>query len=185
LNDFTGVNRSMYLIVVSDTHDNMPVIKKFVDLVNSKYKGEKTIVHLGDMISPFAARYLVENLEDVKRGIFVYGNNDGDKILLYKILSKANWEVYHGPTIIELFGKKVLIMHGFNGSEHTALIASSLSQSENVDAVFYGHTHRMDYRVIKGKIIVNPGEACGYLTGKSTFMVLDKDTFKPEIVEIQ
>ncbi len=175
----------MHLIILSDTHDNMPVIKKLVEIINSKYKGDKIIIHLGDMISPFAARYLVENLEDVTRGVFVFGNNDGDKILLSKILGKAGWEIYNGPSIIEIFNKKVLVMHGFNGPEHTAMIADSLSQAENVDAVFYGHTHRLDYRIIKGKIIVNPGEVCGYLTGKSTFIVLDKDTFKPKIIEIR
>jgi predicted phosphodiesterase len=33
-------------------------------------------------------------------------------------------------------------------------------------------------------LIVNPGEACGYLTGKSTVALLDTDKHKAEIIEL-
>jgi hypothetical protein len=51
------------------------------------------------------------------------------------------------------------------------------------DYVFYGHLHKIDIRQDK-KMIINPGEICGYLTGKSTFVLLNEKTNENRIIEI-
>jgi len=51
--------------------------------------------------------------------------------------------------------------------------------------VVHGHAHEAKvYR--KGRtLIVNPGEACGYLTGRSTIALLDTSKLEVKIVELR
>jgi hypothetical protein len=58
-----------------------------------------------------------------------------------------------------------------HGSDEELL--KTLIKSEVFDVVVYGHTHKAEiYR--NGKtLVVNPGEVCGYLSGKSTIALLD------------
>jgi predicted phosphodiesterase len=35
-----------------------------------------------------------------------------------------------------------------------------------------------------GVLVVNPGELCGYLTGKPTFAIIDTDKVEAEIIEL-
>jgi hypothetical protein len=51
------------------------------------------------------------------------------------------------------------------------------------DVVVRGHTHRAEI-VKSGALIVNPGEVCGYLTGKQTVALLDVPSLRAEIVEL-
>jgi putative phosphoesterase len=72
-------------------------------------------------------------------------------------------------------------MHGYSGVENTVRLAKALIGSLDVDAVLYGHTHEFVVEKINGKLLLNPGEVCGYLTNKSTYALLDIDSLKAEI----
>jgi putative phosphoesterase len=59
----------------------------------------------------------------------------------------------------------------------------ALAQSGVYDVIFYGHTHQIDIR--KGEtLVINPGEACGWTTGRETVGILDLDAMDVEIVDL-
>jgi putative phosphoesterase len=60
------------------------------------------------------------------------------------------------------------LLHGDDRELLQALIGR-----EAFDVVVHGHTHQVGVRRSGRTLVVNPGEACGYLTGKPTIAVLD------------
>lgn len=157
----------MFVGIISDTHDNMTQIRKAVDLFNTRNVDH--VIHAGDFTSPFTFRIL-KGLNAGFTGIF--GNNDGDKLLLQK-MSKGR--VFNQPHIFELEGKRIVLIH-----EHH--VAEALADSGHYDIVIYGHTHKADVRRKKDTLMINPGEAGSWLYGKSTVSVLDMTTMKAEII---
>lgn len=159
----------MLVGIISDTHDNMEQIKKAVDLFNEK--GVDHVIHAGDFTSPFTFR-LLKNLKAEFTGI--YGNNDGDKLLLQKM---SAGRVFRQPHIFELEGKRTVLIH-----EHH--IADALADSGHYDIVIYGHTHKAEIKKKKDTLVINPGEAGSWLYGKSTVAILDSTTMKAEIISL-
>jgi putative phosphoesterase len=160
----------MLVGVISDSHDNIYALEKVLRRLVSG--GVEAVIHLGDIISPFTVR----KMKDILGNIPVYGvlgNNDGDIYLLSKLFRDYNWNLFSGPSIISLGDRRFLIMHGYDGIKHTEKLALKLASLEDVDGVFFGHTHRVFEERVNGKLVFNPGEVCGYLTGKSTYALLD------------
>ncbi|MCK4687182.1 MAG: metallophosphoesterase family protein, partial [Candidatus Lokiarchaeota archaeon] len=53
------------------------------------------------------------------------------------------------------------------------------------DIILFGHTHAlMNKRYENGVLVVNPGELCGYLTGRATFAIVDTNKMEAEIIEL-
>jgi hypothetical protein len=74
---------------------------------------------------------------------------------------------------------KIALLHGGDVELLEALI-----DQERFDVVVHGHTHIAEIRR-KGKtLVVNPGEVCGYLTGKSTLALLDTVKREAKIIEM-
>ena len=152
----------MKLGIMSDSHDNMPLIAKAVALFNS----EKVdlVLHAGDFVSPFT------NIEFRKlnaRMVGVFGNNDGDKPYLLKRFGDFS-EIQDDFRELELDGRKIVLMH-------QPKFLESLAKDSSCDLVVYGHTHKVDIR--EGRpLIINPGETGGWLYGQSTVVTLDLKT---------
>jgi len=158
----------MHIGIISDSHDNMPAIEKAVKLFNEK--GVDIVMHAGDIVSPFTARAFGK-LESPLVAIF--GNNDGDKVHLKQFFSDIG-EMHEDPYLGEIDGKRIAMTH-------KPEIVDSLASKH--DIVIYGHTHEVDVR--RGAaLIINPGECCGYLTGKSTVALLDVENTNVEIIEL-
>lgn len=156
-------------LILSDSHDNILKLKKIVEIV--KERRITHIFHLGDIVSPFTAPYLlIDNVEFL--GIF--GNNDGEKLLL---VQKFQNKLHVGPYEKQIGDYRLFLMH-----EPYALRPAIKSQL--YDFVFYGHTHQLDVRTEGKTLVVNPGEACGYLTDKATVIILNPWNKEYEIVEI-
>ena len=159
----------MLIGIISDTHDNMDQIRKAVDLFNSRGVGH--VIHAGDFGAPFTFRIFKE-LACPFTGIF--GNNDGEKLLLKKL---SQDRVFNQPHIFEIEGTKIVVIH-----EHH--IVDSLAASGHYDIVVYGHTHEPDIRQVGKTLVVNPGEAGGWLYGKSTVAVIDLGERRAEIIDL-
>ena len=159
----------MLLGIISDTHDNMDQLRKAVDLFN-KRKVEH-VIHAGDYTSPFTFSVLNE-LKCSFTGIF--GNNDGDKLLLQKMSSER---IFNQPHIFELNGKKIILIH----EQH---IVDALADSGHYDIIIYGHTHKPEIRNVRNTLIINPGEAGSWLYGKSTIALLDLSNVTAEIINL-
>ncbi len=159
----------MLIGIMSDTHDNLPLVKKAIHLFNEKGIGH--MLHAGDYTSPFTLK-LFKDLHCKYTGIF--GNNDGDKLLLQ---DRAEGNIYNQPYIFTLHNRKIVMMH-----EHH--VADALADSGHFDLVIYGHTHIPDVRKVKNTLIVNPGEVSTYLYGKSTIATVDLEKMEAEIFEL-
>lgn len=159
----------MLLGIVSDTHDNMDKIRKAVELFNGRKVGH--VIHAGDYTSPFTFRVLKE-LTCSFTGIF--GNNDGDKLLLQKM---SEGRIFTQPHVIEIDNKKIVVMH-----EH--FIIDALADSGHYDLVLYGHTHKPDNRKVHSALVINPGETGSWLYGKSTVAIADLSRMTAEIINL-
>ena len=160
----------MLIGIMSDTHDNLIFVKKAIELFNNEKV--EYVIHAGDYTSPFTLK-LFKELECKYVGIF--GNNDGDKLLL---LERAEGKIHNQPYIFTLNNKKIVVMH-----EHQ--VADALADSGHFDLVIYGHTHKSDIRKVKNTLVVNPGEVSTYLYGKSTVALVDLNKMEGEIVELK
>lgn len=171
----------MIIGVVSDTHDNLPNLRKILEEFNEV--GIKIIIHLGDFISPFTVRLMREELKNAKV-IGLLGNNDGDILQLTKLFAEAGWELYSGVKTIDLSGRRITLLHGYGSVSETESLVRNLARSLDVDVVMFGHTHRPLVEKISGRLILNPGEACGYLTNKATFAIVDLSTLEVSLQEV-
>lgn len=160
----------MLIGVISDTHDNMNALKKAVDYYIERQIS--LVLHAGDFVAPFTAREF-RRLNCKLIGVF--GNNDGDKLLLTKQYTGFG-ELHDGIHQLELNGKMIVITHYPD-------IAQTLAARGAYDVVIYGHTHRAEIR--EGKpLMINPGECCGWLEGVSTIAVLDLELMRAELIKL-
>ena len=164
----------MLVGVISDTHDNLPLIDKAIERLN--LEKVSLVLHAGDYVSPFVVpRFKALNA----RLIGVLGNNDGDHEQLKKQFDASeNCELRGRFALVDAEGFRIALLHG----DETELL-NALVGCGGFDAVVHGHTHATTSN--SGKtIVVNPGEICGYLTGKPTLALLDTSKREVRIVRI-
>ncbi len=159
----------MIIGIIADTHDNMTALKRAVEHFNARKVLH--VIHAGDFVSPFTFRVLNELKCDFT-GIF--GNNDGDRLLLQK---RSGGKLHNQPLLLEMTGRKIIAMHEHN-------IVEALAASGHYDLVIYGHTHEAEVRRVGSTLIINPGEASGWLYGNTTVAVADLSGMTAEIIEI-
>jgi putative phosphoesterase len=165
----------MLIGLISDTHDNLPMVEKAVKRLNEEKV--RLVLHAGDYVAPFVIpKFKALNA----KLIGVFGNNDGDHELLKKRFSEtSNCEVRERFALIDAEGFRIALLHG----DETQLL-DVLATCGSLDAVVHGHAHIAEAQK-KGKtLIVNPGEVCGYLTGKSTLALLDTVKREAKIIQI-
>lgn len=158
---------NMKLGILSDSHDNLPKIEKAVKFFNKQKVG--FVLHAGDFVAPFTIPKL-KNLNCDWKGVF--GNNDGERIGLDRI---SAGKIQEGPLRIELDHKKVILVHDINtispGREDAAL-------------VIFGHTHKPEILKKDNQLLINPGEAGGWLTDKSTVAIVDLTALSGKIFNL-
>lgn len=168
----------MIIGVISDSHDNVhalqDVLKKLIE------HRVEMIIHLGDIISPFTVK-LIKDVVGQIPVMAVRGNNDGDVYQLTTLFNRFGWTFLPEPSIIEVFGRRLLLLHGYGSVEDTRRIVYALARSVDVNAIFYGHTHLIDFERLNGKLVLNPGEVCGYLTERRSYALVDLRTLKSEV----
>ena len=158
--------------IISDTHDNLTMIRKAVEYFNSS--GVERVLHSGDFVAPFA----LDAFENLRyKGVGVFGNVDGEKKGLTKKASSLGWEINNPPYELEIDKKRILMFHEPNDLRRYAL-------NGTYDLIVYGHTHRLDIEREGNTLIINPGECCGWLYGKGTVVVLDLANMEAERVTL-
>ncbi len=155
--------------LISDTHDHLPSIRRAVALFNER--GVDLVLHAGDIVAPFTAR-VFRGLEAPFRAI--YGNNDGDRIHLQQFFMDIG-ELHRDPYMGTVGGVSVAVTH-------VPEMAPSLAATQ--DVVVYGHTHETDIHS-NGALVVNPGECCGYLSGRHTVALLFLPDMQADIIEFE
>lgn len=161
----------MKIGIIADTHDNLPQIKKAVEIFNQEKV--ELVLHAGDFVSPFTCLEF-KNLNCPLKGVF--GNNDGDKIYLQEKF-KGIGELFPEPYKTNINHKNIIMLH-------LEKLIDDLAESQKYEVIIYGHTHRTDLRKIGKTLIVNPGECGGWLSGKSTIALLDLENLEAKIINL-
>ena len=165
----------MRIGIISDTHDNLQTVEKAINRLNQEKVN--LVLHAGDYVSPFVIpKFKTLNC----KLIGVFGNNDGDHAFIkQKFLATKNCEI-HGrfaEVIVDNF--RLALLHG----EEKELL-NTLINSQYFDSVIYGHSHSVFLGKNNKTLIINPGELCGYLTGRSTMAILNTDKRETEIIDL-
>ncbi|MBY0585767.1 metallophosphoesterase [bacterium] len=159
----------MLLGIVSDSHDHLTRLEWALDrCIRENIEG---LIHPGDIIAPFAARMLAQMWTGPR--LTVYGNNDGERRGLALVLP----EITDGPVLCEWGGKRISVDHYPPDAEHRPITKASL--------VIFGHTHQVLVERREGVLYLNPGESCGWVTGRPTMALLDTENERVEIIEIE
>lgn len=170
----------MKLGVISDSHDNLDNVRRAAEIFNEE--GVDLIVHLGDIVSPFTLAELAGRAK--ARVEAVYGNNCGEKLGLKRIADLYGAGIRDPPYTIELEGAKILLLHGYGSPEETRNIVYSLADSGRWNAILYGHTHRAEIAYRRGVLVLNPGEAGGWLS-KPSVAILEVPAMRARLVWLE
>jgi putative phosphoesterase len=154
--------------VMSDSHDRVPLIGAALECFGRR--GITVAIHAGDIISPFAAKVLKQFAGTLH---VIYGNNDGEREGLRQLLP----QIQDGPVRLELGGRRVLVHHYMEWCDPQDVAASEI--------VIGGHNHQIVNEVRGGTLFLNPGECCGWLTGRCTVAVLDTAGLRADVVDLQ
>ncbi len=157
----------MKLGAIADTHDNLPALSAALGVFERA--GVEAVLHAGDYVAPFALKRLLQSRLPV-HGVF--GNCDGEHMGLAKLLPS----LCVGPRHLELGGKKVCLVHAWESLTHEDIEAS--------DMIIFGHTHEPKIERHEGRLIVNPGECGGWLSGRCTVAIVDTDAMAAETEEV-
>jgi putative phosphoesterase len=162
----------MKIAVLSDSHDNIWKLDRAAEAISSA----QAVIHCGDICSPFMVRRLGE-LAGERPVHVVWGNNDGDPLLIQKVATAFPSIQLHGQLAeIELGGLRVAV-------NHYPAIARGLARSGDYDLVCYGHDHTR-YEGPEGTcLLLNPGELMG-LKGASSLAIFDAATRQVSWVEL-
>jgi putative phosphoesterase len=156
--------------ILSDSHDQRGFAEDA--LVLFREEGVQVILHLGDVCSPETIGAYRECGIPM---IGVYGNNDVDKEGLQAVSGNG---FHQGPYMPEIAGRKVLMAHSFDE------LQEEIGEGGRFDLILFGHTHRPLTMRIGRALILNPGEACGFVSGKATCCVIDFEKMEASIREI-
>lgn len=157
----------MRIGIISDTHDRRGTVEGAVEQFNQE--GVEYVLHAGDYVAPFVVSWL-SHLEAPLVGVF--GNNDGDRILLSQQFAEYDHLEIRGEFArLELDGAVIALIHG-----HQRDLLAALVQTQGFDFVIHGHSHQAGCSELGRTHIINPGEACGYLSGRPTIALLETKT---------
>ena len=169
----------MKIAIFSDSHDNVPNLKKALDYINKEKIG--VLIHCGDLAAPsMLSEVIAPNFTGEIHMVF---GNVGDPDLLIKTAKKyKNVKIRGNRGEIDAGGKKIAFCH-------LPQDAKELAETGVFNIVFYGHTHRpwtenLRLKTEDGKQkvvrLVNPGTLAG-LFSKATFAVYNTSTDKLEL----
>lgn len=160
----------MKIGLMADSHDRLPAITALLETMRSK--GVSLVMHAGDYCAPFA----LKPFNDANIALLgIFGRNDGDQEGLKATAAQGlGMELYESPHSFEVAGHRVLIVHDI-GEVNRRSISSH-------EFVVHGSTHKQE-AVIRGEtLVINPGEACGWITGLCTGAILDLETGEVEVI---
>jgi putative phosphoesterase len=161
--------------VISDSHDHIENVKKAVKIFNDQQVAH--VFHAGDIISPFVAPLAFKELKAPLTCVF--GNNDGEILYLKEKFQEIGASIEGAQFTTEIAGKKIALFHTLEPQ-----ILDALVKSNSFAVVINGHTHKAEIKKTANTLVVNPGEACGYLTGNSTIAIVDLENLEAELLSL-
>ncbi|MGM9997942.1 MAG: metallophosphoesterase [Candidatus Bruticola sp.] len=172
----------MKIAVISDSHDNISKLRQAVQM--SLHRGADALIHAGDFVSPFSLAPLAEAKIPIHA---VLGNNDGEREGLRRRFALMGAHFWEGPVSFYLYDTLIHLQHfSFTDEQLSQNYALKPLNTQNIqhELFIYGHTHEFKIEQWENCTLVNPGECCGYLTGKATMALYDTQTRSCEIITL-
>lgn len=163
----------MKIGIISDTHDNQSAIDEAVRIFNREEV--ELVIHAGDWNAPFS---MVRLARAKARIVGVFGNVDGERDFMKEKAEEAGVEILGDSGELEEGGIKIALYHG-----NQEMFVDALSRSGMYNVVARGHTHNPELKNTGSCLVINPGEGCGYLTGKRTLVILDTASMAADIID--
>ena len=161
----------MNIACISDSHDNLNAVKSFLKEINEMKI--KKVIHCGDIVAPF----VIPIFKEYKITLYaVYGNNDGERKGLKSKIAESGGYINPSPYIYEICGKRILVSHSLLFDAGVAF---------DIDIYCFGHTHQYVIDKKDDIVLINPGELGGWLTGVSTYALLNLKDMNFEIKELK
>ena len=135
----------MKLGIVADTHDNLALVDRAVELFESE--NVDRVVHCGDIVAPFSATPFDSDAFDFYA---VRGNNDGEWALANVVEEFGTYLGECGQLTVD--NTSIAVYHGTN-----KLLREALAESGEYDFVLHGHTHERTLAERGETVVVNPG----------------------------
>jgi putative phosphoesterase len=158
--------------LMADSHDRLPAIAELLRLMRDA--GATMVLHAGDYVSPLALKPF-EDLHMTLAGVF--GKNDGDhQSLLSRASAGFGLEISESPHSFDVAGHQILLVHDLGDVQKRSITQHSV--------VVHGFVHQQSLKTHDETIVVNPGEACGWLHGIPGAAVLDLDTKKVDFLTL-
>ena len=152
--------------IISDTHDNLDKVRSAVALFNKLAVDQ--VVHCGDVV----AQFVLAELSRLKAPVAgVFGNCDGDRGALLQRARQFGFAWQDAPYSFSVGGKRLVVTH------------QPVARVPGCDFYLHGHTHKHGYQPGRPAVI-NPGEACGWLTGRATVATLDTDSGAVDFIDL-
>jgi len=162
----------MLVGLISDTHDRLPAIRDFVKIFAER--GAPLVMHAGDYCAPFSLDPFIEANLPV---LGIFGRNDGDQDgLKTHAAAGMGTELYESPHSFEVSGSRILLVHDLGEVNKRSI--------DSHDIVVHGLTHREETVTRGNTLLINPGEACGWLTGRCTAALLNLETREVELLTL-
>jgi uncharacterized protein len=161
----------MLIGIISDTHDQMDNVRSAVKMFLAR--GVERVLHAGDIVSPS----VIALFDGLDVG-FVYGNNDGEKVVMPKKVDQIGGSLGGDILVVECEQGKIAVYHGT-----VPQFLNSLIRCGDYRVVISGHTHKIVNRLEGKTRVLNPGTAHGF--GESaTIMLYDTALDQVEVIEI-
>lgn len=161
----------MRIGVISDIHDNIWAL----DDVLPRLGNCDALLCLGDLCAPFTATAIGEGFRGPVH--LVWGNNDGDKLLIARAAERAGNISVHGDFAELMLDDRTIAV------SHYPQIAQALAAGGRYDLVCHGHDHERRATRVTNTLLLNPGEVMGRF-GVCSFATYDTANGKAEIVEL-
>src|ERR1041385_5968494 len=158
--------------LISDTHDRVPAIAELVRQMQAG--GVGMVLHAGDYCAPFSLKPFEEAHLSLAG---VFGRNDGDpQGLVSRAQAAFGAELFESPHSFDVGGRRILLIHDI-GDVHKRSVTGH-------EIVVHGNTHLQEMKTRGDTLIVNPGEACGWLHGTPSAAILDLDSREVEFLSL-
>jgi len=133
----------MRIAVLADTHVNRleHLPKKIIDALSTV----DLIIHAGD----FTDVQVLEELRRLREVKAVHGNMDSTELKT----------VLPVKEIVEIENKRIGITHGSGSPWGIEERVRKMFESDRIDIIIYGHSHRSQNKVIDDILLFNPGKA--------------------------
>jgi putative phosphoesterase len=158
--------------LMADSHDRVPAVAELLRLMREA--GATMVLHAGDYVSPLILKPF-EDLHMTLAGVF--GKNDGDhQSLLSRAGAGFGLEIFESPHSFDVAGQQLLLVHDLGDVQKRSVQQHSV--------VVHGFAHAQSMKSVGETLVVNPGEACGWIYGAPGAAILDLDSKQVEFLSL-